>query len=60
MGFCMRAVHSRNPGKHCINHLLSPDASVELSFEMEERGLGGGRDGCMDGRERKGEEERAD
>lgn len=26
MGFYIRAVHHRNPGKHCVNHLFSPDA----------------------------------
>ncbi len=33
MGFYIRAVHRRSPGKHCVNHLFSPDA------EYRARGL---------------------
>lgn len=49
MGFCIRAVHSRNPGKHCINHLFSPDAECRAFNLNEEQGAGGGWDEWMGG-----------
>lgn len=42
MGFYIRAVHCRNPGKHCVNLLFSPDAECRAFILNEEQGAGGG------------------
>lgn len=57
MGFYMRAVHRRNPGKHCVNLLFYPDAECRAFFLNEEQGA---RSGWMDGwvRERQNEAKR--
>lgn len=60
MGYCKRAGHSRNPGKHCINYLFPPDAECSAFNLNEEQGTGGGwvewTGGC--GWEKQGKAER--
>lgn len=65
MGFYIRAVHHRNPGKHCVNLLFSPDAECRAFILNEEQGARGGwMDGWVGGgeleRERRTEAKRRD